>query len=67
MTLPVAALREAGFGPGTRLEVSVNDWGEIVPRDTAETAHERLMKVVGSLTGMYPPGYLEEPRKEWPE
>lgn len=64
ITIPVEVLRATGYGPGTRLEVSVNDLGEIVLRDAEETPAEKAGRLAGSLSGYYYPGYLEELRAE---
>mgnify|MGYP000890563847 FL=1 len=65
VTIPVAALRKAGFGPGTRLDVTVNELNELVLTNADETPLERFERLAGSLTGMYPPNWLEELREEW--
>ena len=61
ITIPVAALREAGLGPGDRLEVTGTGDGRVVLR----RADNPFDAFAGSLTGVYPPGHLEELRGEW--
>ncbi|MFT3797143.1 hypothetical protein [Microbacterium sp.] len=44
--------------------------GERLPEVSEEEIARRraaLDELAGSLTGLYPPGYLEELRQEWPE
>lgn len=65
ITIPVAALRDAGFAPGTRLEVSAVSGGEIVLRSADETAGDRIRRLAGGFEDCYPPGYLEDLRKDW--
>ena len=33
----------------------------------AERRREAIERTAGALTGVYPPGYLEELRKDWPD
>lgn len=61
MTLPVDALVTAGLKPGDSLLVEAKTNGEIVLR----REEDPLDKYIGSMTGMYPPGYLDELRDEW--
>jgi bifunctional DNA-binding transcriptional regulator/antitoxin component of YhaV-PrlF toxin-antitoxin module len=63
VTLPVNALREAGLAPGDDVHVCVAGPGrlELV----------RAGELIGEYAGVfdetvYPDGYLEELRREWP-
>jgi bifunctional DNA-binding transcriptional regulator/antitoxin component of YhaV-PrlF toxin-antitoxin module len=66
ITLPVEAMRAAGFEPGTRLEVKVMHGGNLVLSDASTTRLEKLERGAGLFNGLYPPGYLEELRKDEP-
>ena len=61
ITIPVEALREAGLRPGDRVEVTAADDGRVVLR-RADNPFEAF---AGALTGVYPPGHLEDLRGEW--
>jgi AbrB family looped-hinge helix DNA binding protein len=61
ITIPVEALREAGLRPGDRLEVTGTDDGRVALR----RADNPFDAFAGALTGVYPPGHLEELRGEW--
>ena len=55
VTIPVAALEEAGLHPGDQVSIDVPGDGELrIRRGTLE-----FDEVFGTLTGAYPPGYLE--------
>jgi len=60
VTIPVEAMTKAGVRVGDRLRVGVRD-GEIVFTPEADV----LERYAGALTGLYPPGYLDELRDEW--
>jgi bifunctional DNA-binding transcriptional regulator/antitoxin component of YhaV-PrlF toxin-antitoxin module len=61
VTLPVEALATAGVRAGDSLKVEARPNGEIVLRRVADP----LEQYYGSMTGMFPPGYLRELRDEW--
>jgi AbrB family looped-hinge helix DNA binding protein len=56
VTIPVAALQEAGLHPGDRVLVEALEDGELLIR-RGERSFEGAF---GALTGVYPPGYLEQ-------
>ncbi len=49
--------------PGTRLEAIAGPRGEIILRDADELPSKRIERVAGMFTGLYPPNYLEELRR----
>jgi bifunctional DNA-binding transcriptional regulator/antitoxin component of YhaV-PrlF toxin-antitoxin module len=61
ITIPVEVLREAGLGIGTELRVRVLEPGRVLLEDVQDP----IDKFAGSLTGVYPEGYLDELRDEW--
>jgi AbrB family looped-hinge helix DNA binding protein len=61
VTLPVDALATAGLKPGDSLLVEAKTTGEIVLR----REQDPLQRHLGSMTGMFPPGYLRDLRDEW--
>ena len=68
VTLAVQALRDAGIAPGDELRVEASGPGRIVLTrvlSDAETERFRavLRQVAGALDGVYPPGYLDDLRK----
>jgi bifunctional DNA-binding transcriptional regulator/antitoxin component of YhaV-PrlF toxin-antitoxin module len=55
ITIPVAALKEAGLDVGDQVIVEALEEGELRVRRGAITFESAF----GALTGTYPPGYLE--------
>jgi bifunctional DNA-binding transcriptional regulator/antitoxin component of YhaV-PrlF toxin-antitoxin module len=61
-TIPVAVLAEAGVKAGERLRVEALGPGRIV----LTRARDSLEDLLGALgDDVYPPGYLEQLRREW--
>jgi AbrB family looped-hinge helix DNA binding protein len=56
VTIPVAALQEAGLHPGDRVLVEALDDGELRIRRGERSFEDAF----GALTDVYPPGYLEQ-------
>ena len=63
VTLPVDALREAGLEPGDDVRVHVVGPGRLQLVRTEDMVAE-FAGVFGA--SVYPAGYLEELRREWP-
>ena len=61
-TLPTEALRQAGLKPGDELVVEAAGAGRIV----LVRAVDLIEKHAGKAPGVYPPGYLNQLRDEWP-
>lgn len=60
-TIPVAALRTAGLKAGDQVVITAVESGKV----TIARAENPLLKHAGSLTGVYPKGYLRTLRAEW--
>jgi AbrB family looped-hinge helix DNA binding protein len=56
VTIPVAALQEAGLHPGDQVLVEALEDGELRIRRGVRSFEGAF----GALTGVYPPGYLEQ-------
>ena len=61
VTLPVAALAEAGLKPGDELKATVIGPGKVLLEEEKDPFEE----LIGSMTGVYEPGYLRKLREEW--
>jgi AbrB family looped-hinge helix DNA binding protein len=57
VTIPVAALEEAGLQPGDRVSIEALNDGELRIHRSGEHGFEDAF---GALTGVYPPGYLQQ-------
>jgi AbrB family looped-hinge helix DNA binding protein len=55
VTIPVAALEEAGLNAGDQVVIEALEDGELRIRRGAPTFESAF----GALTGAYPPGYLD--------
>ena len=60
VTIPVSALTEAGIAPGEEFRVVVAGPGRI----TLERVEHPVDRFAGALTGVFPPGFLEQLRSE---
>lgn len=56
ITLPVAALEEAGLQAGDRVTIEATDDGALRVRRGERTFEDAF----GALTGIYPAGYLKQ-------
>lgn len=61
LTIPAAALRDAGLQIGERLVARVDGPGRLV----FEREDDVVAKLAGTLTGVYSEGELEALRQEW--
>jgi bifunctional DNA-binding transcriptional regulator/antitoxin component of YhaV-PrlF toxin-antitoxin module len=63
VTIPVDALREAGLSPGDDVRVRVVGPGRL----ELVRIEDLIAKFAGTVgDDVYPPGYREELRREWP-
>jgi AbrB family looped-hinge helix DNA binding protein len=61
VTIPVAALKEAGLEPGDELRVEADGAGRLV----LVREDDLIAKYAGDMPGVYEQGYLEKLRREW--
>jgi bifunctional DNA-binding transcriptional regulator/antitoxin component of YhaV-PrlF toxin-antitoxin module len=61
VTIPAEALAKAGVNVGDPLKVEARANGEIV----LILEEDPIERYAGALTGMYPPGELDQLRSEW--
>jgi AbrB family looped-hinge helix DNA binding protein len=56
VTIPIAALQEAGLHPGDQVLIEALEDGEL----RIHRGEHSFEDAFGALTGVYPPGYLEQ-------
>jgi bifunctional DNA-binding transcriptional regulator/antitoxin component of YhaV-PrlF toxin-antitoxin module len=61
ITIPVEALREAGFEPGDEVRVRAVGQGRV----EIERVGDILERYAGSMAGVWPTGELDSLRGEW--
>lgn len=61
ITIPVAALRDAGLEVGDRVIARADGSGRVI----LEREHDVVAEFAGALTGVYRPDELDDLRAEW--
>jgi AbrB family looped-hinge helix DNA binding protein len=67
VTIPSEVLRESGLQPGDEVQIEVDRAKRIVVTRAidVEARRKAIIETAGSMTGVYPPGYLDRLRDEW--